>query len=81
MHYNITNVVPEAMPAATVPILLLMGFLFLIWNYEETSSIPGKPILETVSPKMSPDLFFCFSNKAKKQKVMFQMLLTRKFIK
>ncbi|XP_019359753.1 PREDICTED: aromatase isoform X1 [Gavialis gangeticus] len=41
MHYNITNVVPEAMPAATVPILLLAGFLFLIWNYEETSSIPG----------------------------------------
>ncbi|KAK9393974.1 aromatase [Crotalus adamanteus] len=42
MHYNITKVVSESIPTvATVPLLLLMGFLFLIWTCEETSSIPG----------------------------------------
>lgn len=51
MHYNITSLVPDAMPVATVPILILMGFLFLMWNHEETSSIPGKLILAIVSPK------------------------------
>lgn len=51
MHYNITSLVPDAMPVATVPILILMCFLFLLWNHEETSSIPGKLILAIVSPK------------------------------
>lgn len=42
MHYNITSLVPDTMTVATVPVLILMCFLFLIWNHEETSSIPGK---------------------------------------
>lgn len=48
MHYNITSLVPDTMPVATVPILILMCFLFLIWNHEETSSIPGKLALAVV---------------------------------
>lgn len=42
MQYNITSMVPEAVPVATMPILLLTGLLFLVWNYEDTSSIPGE---------------------------------------
>lgn len=50
VHYNITSVVvPEAVPVATMPILLLTGFLFLVWNYEDTSSIPGKLSFSFVS--------------------------------
>lgn len=49
VHYNITGVVPEAVPIATMPILLLTGFLFLVWNYEDTSSIPGKSSFSFVS--------------------------------
>lgn len=46
MHYNITSMVPEAVPLATMPILLLTGFLLFIWNYEDTSSIPGKSVIQ-----------------------------------
>lgn len=45
MHYNITSVVPEVVPIATMPILLFTGFLLFIWNYEDTSSIPGKSVI------------------------------------
>ena len=38
MQYNITSVVPEAVPVATMSILLLAGFFLLVWNYEGTSS-------------------------------------------
>ncbi|XP_024055410.1 aromatase [Terrapene carolina triunguis] len=57
MHYNITSVVPEVMPTATVPILLLMCFLFLIWNYEETSSIPGPGFCMGIGPLISHGRF------------------------
>lgn len=60
MHYNLTSLVPDTMPVATVPILVLMFFLFLIWNHEETSSIPGKLTLATVSPKICQSLFCLF---------------------
>uniref|UniRef100_A0A8C4YQN3 aromatase n=1 Tax=Gopherus evgoodei TaxID=1825980 RepID=A0A8C4YQN3_9SAUR len=50
MHCNITSVVPEVMPTATVPILLLVCFLFLIWNYEEISSIPGPGFCMGIGP-------------------------------
>ncbi|XP_048723544.1 aromatase isoform X1 [Caretta caretta] len=56
MHYNITRVVPEVMPTATVPILLLMCFLFLIWNYEETS-IPGPGFCMGIGPLISHGRF------------------------
>lgn len=45
MHYNVTNMVPEAMPVSAMPLLLIMGLLFLIWNCESTSSVPGEPLL------------------------------------
>ncbi|XP_065267985.1 aromatase [Emys orbicularis] len=57
MHYNITSVVPEVMPTATVPILLLMCFLFLIWNFEETSSIPGPGFCMGIGPLISHGRF------------------------
>ncbi|KAM6426578.1 aromatase [Python bivittatus] len=54
MHYNITKVVSESIPAvATVPLLLLMGFLFLIWTCEETSSIPGPGYCMGLGPLIS----------------------------
>uniref|UniRef100_A0A8D0HGZ3 aromatase n=1 Tax=Sphenodon punctatus TaxID=8508 RepID=A0A8D0HGZ3_SPHPU len=56
-HYNITNVVPEMMPVATLPILLLMCFVFLIWNYEETSSIPGPGYCMGIGPLISHGRF------------------------
>ncbi|TFK02683.1 Aromatase [Platysternon megacephalum] len=57
MHYNITSVVPEVMPTATVSILLLMCFLFLIWNYEKTSSIPGPGFCMGIGPLISHGRF------------------------
>ncbi|XP_059527102.1 aromatase [Myotis daubentonii] len=54
VHYNITSaVVPEAVPVATMPILLLTGFLFLVWNYEDTSSIPGPGYCMGLGPLIS----------------------------
>ncbi|KAL8197220.1 UNVERIFIED_CONTAM: hypothetical protein K2H54_016014 [Gekko kuhli] len=52
-HYNISQVVSEAMPAATLPLLLLLGFLVLMWNFEETSSIPGPGYCMGIGPLIS----------------------------
>lgn len=52
MHYNITSMVPEAVPIAAMPILLLTGLLLLVWNYEDTSSIPGESSLSFVSEEI-----------------------------
>jgi len=60
MHYNITSLVPDTMPVATVPILIFMCFLLLIWNHEETSSIPGKLTLAMVSPKSCQSILLLF---------------------
>lgn len=68
LHYNITSLVPDTMPVATVPILILMCFLFLIWNHEETSSIPGKLTLAIMLAlaichiKVFRVICICFSN-------------------
>ncbi|XP_012513536.1 PREDICTED: aromatase [Propithecus coquereli] len=56
-HYNITSMVPEVMPAATMPILLLTGLLLLVWNYEDTSSIPGPGYCMGIGPLLSHGRF------------------------
>ncbi|XP_004421634.1 PREDICTED: aromatase [Ceratotherium simum simum] len=52
-RYNLTSMVPEVMPVATLPILLLTGFLLLVWNHEETSSIPGPGYCMGIGPLIS----------------------------
>ncbi|XP_042331046.1 aromatase [Sceloporus undulatus] len=56
-HYNITRAVSETMPTATLPLLLLMGFIFLIWTYEETSTIPGPGYCMGIGPLISHGRF------------------------
>ncbi|XP_022346376.1 aromatase isoform X2 [Enhydra lutris kenyoni] len=53
MHYNITSMMPEVMPVATMLMLLLTGFLLLVWNYEDTSSIPGPGYCMGIGPLIS----------------------------
>ncbi|XP_006895396.1 PREDICTED: aromatase-like [Elephantulus edwardii] len=57
MHYNITSVVPETVPVITMPILLLTGFLLLIWNHEGSSSIPGPGYCMGLGPLISHGRF------------------------
>lgn len=49
MHYNITSMVPDALPIAIMPGLLLTGLLLLVWKYKDTSSIPGESSLSFAS--------------------------------
>ncbi|XP_033022981.1 aromatase [Lacerta agilis] len=53
MQYNITRVVSETMPVATVPVLLLIGFLFLMWTCEEAATIPGPGYCMGIGPLIS----------------------------
>uniref|UniRef100_A0A8D0KNJ9 aromatase n=1 Tax=Salvator merianae TaxID=96440 RepID=A0A8D0KNJ9_SALMN len=57
MHYNLTNVVSETLSAVTLPILLLVGFLFLIWTCEATSSVPGPSYCMGLGPLISHGRF------------------------
>ncbi|KAG3261864.1 aromatase [Ictidomys tridecemlineatus] len=57
MHYNVTSIVPEVIHVGTMPILLLMGLLLLIWNYENTSSIPGPGYCMGIGPLISHGRF------------------------
>ncbi|XP_062998257.1 aromatase [Elgaria multicarinata webbii] len=57
MQYNITRVVSETMPTATVPLLLVMGFILLMLTYEETSSIPGPGYCMGIGPLISHGRF------------------------
>ncbi|KAF6129590.1 cytochrome P450 family 19 subfamily A member 1 [Phyllostomus discolor] len=52
MHY-ITSMVPDAVPIATMSVLLLTGLLLLVWNYENTSSIPGPGYCMGIGPLIS----------------------------
>lgn len=45
MHYKVTSMVSEVVPFASIAVLLLTGFLLLVWNYKNTSSIPGKSVI------------------------------------
>lgn len=44
-HYDVTGMVAKGVTVASIAILLLTGFLLLVWNYEDTSSIPGKAVV------------------------------------
>ncbi|XP_036047861.1 aromatase [Onychomys torridus] len=57
MHYNVTNMVPEAMPVSAMPLLLIMGLLLLIWNCENASSIPGPGYCLGIGPLISHGRF------------------------
>uniref|UniRef100_A0A8D1QUG3 aromatase n=1 Tax=Sus scrofa TaxID=9823 RepID=A0A8D1QUG3_PIG len=50
---NISSMVSEAVLFGSIAILLLIGLLLWVWNYEDTSSIPA------IYPK---DFFFCRSS-------------------
>ncbi|KAM9093641.1 aromatase-like [Megaptera novaeangliae] len=52
-HYNITSMVTEVAPVASIAILLLTGFLLLVWNYKNTSSIPGPGYFLGIGPLIS----------------------------
>ncbi|KAF4008472.1 hypothetical protein G4228_020214 [Cervus hanglu yarkandensis] len=52
-HYNVTSMVSEVVPIASIAILLLTAFLLLVWNYEDTSSIPGPSYFLGIGPLIS----------------------------
>ncbi|XP_036699726.1 aromatase-like [Balaenoptera musculus] len=52
-HYNVTSMVTEVAPVASIAILLLTGFLLLVWNYKNTSSIPGPGYFLGIGPLIS----------------------------
>ncbi|KAB1277544.1 Aromatase [Camelus dromedarius] len=52
-YYNITSMVSGGVPVAAMAILLLTGFLLLVWNYEDTSSIPGPGYCLGIGPLIS----------------------------
>ncbi|XP_069481384.1 aromatase [Ambystoma mexicanum] len=53
MHYNISHVVAEVSPTATVSLLVIVCFLLLIWTHEEASSIPGPGYCMGIGPLLS----------------------------
>nr|XP_031308926.1 aromatase-like [Camelus dromedarius] len=52
-YYNITSTVSGGVPVAAMAILLLTGFLLLVWNYKNTSSIPGPGYCLGIGPLIS----------------------------
>ncbi|XP_061038117.1 aromatase-like [Eubalaena glacialis] len=53
VHYNVTSMVTEVASVASIAILLLTGFLLLVWNYKNTSSIPGPGYFLGIGPLIS----------------------------
>ncbi|KAG8575685.1 hypothetical protein GDO81_009637 [Engystomops pustulosus] len=53
MQYNITEVMPSVAPATAASVVVFIFLLILIWNYEETSSIPGPSYYLGLGPLIS----------------------------
>ncbi|XP_040269920.1 aromatase-like [Bufo bufo] len=53
MQYNITGVMPSVAPATAASVVAFIFLLILIWNYEETSSIPGPSYYLGLGPLIS----------------------------
>ncbi|XP_075711334.1 aromatase [Rhinoderma darwinii] len=53
MQYNITEVMPNVAPATAASVVVFIFLLILIWNYEETSSIPGPSYYLGLGPLIS----------------------------
>ncbi|XP_061038118.1 aromatase-like [Eubalaena glacialis] len=53
VHYNITSMVTEVASVASIAILLLTGFLLLVWNYKNISSIQGPGYFLGIGPLIS----------------------------
>ena len=39
MHYDVTGMVAEGVTVVSIAMLLLTGFLLLVWNYKNTTSM------------------------------------------
>nr|AAB46834.1 aromatase, aromatase cytochrome P450, P450arom [swine, fetal adrenal and testis, Peptide Partial, 83 aa] [Sus scrofa] len=50
---NISSMVSEAVLFGSIAILLLIGLLLWVWNYEDTSSIPGPGYFLGIGPLIS----------------------------
>ncbi|XP_053575873.1 aromatase [Bombina bombina] len=53
MQNNITDVFPRVVPATAASVLLFIFLLIIVWNYEETSSIPGPSYCMGLGPLLS----------------------------
>ena len=49
MHYDVTGMVAKGVTVASIAMLLLTGFLLLVWNYKNTTSIPDNTPFSSLS--------------------------------
>ncbi|XP_063782150.1 aromatase [Pseudophryne corroboree] len=53
VQYNITEVMPVVAPATAASVVIFIFLLIIIWNYEDTSSIPGPSYCLGLGPLIS----------------------------